>query len=183
MIKLLAICGSLRAASANNTLLRAAVEIAPVDIDVSIFAGLGELPHFNPDLDTDPPLEPVRALRAAIGEADGLLICSPEYAHGVPGVLKNALDWLVSGVEIMHKPVALLNASPRATHAQASLKETLTTMAARVLPDASLTVPISGRDLDVSGILGDPALAGTLRWALVALAAAVVGTRDETLAR
>ena len=183
MIRILAISGSLRSASSNSTLLRAALEIAPNEIEISIFPGLGDLPHFNPDLDGDEPLPPVGALRAAVGQADGLLICSPEYAHGVPGVLKNALDWLVSGVEILNKPVALLNASHRATHAQASLTETLKTMTARVLPDASLTVPISGRDLDVDGILGDAALVRVLRASLDALAAEIVRSRHEALAQ
>ena len=80
-------------------------------------------------------------LRDRVRRADGLLISSPEYAHGVPGAMKNALDWLVGGEEFIYKPVALLNASPRATHAQASLAETIRTMSGRLVPEASIAVP------------------------------------------
>jgi chromate reductase, NAD(P)H dehydrogenase (quinone) len=75
-------------------------------------------------------------------QADGLLISSPEYAHGVPGVLKNALDWLVSSLEFPGKPVALINTSPRSVYVQASLAETLTTMSASLISDPSFVVPI-----------------------------------------
>ena len=126
-MRFLAISGSLRRASINTELLRAAAALAPPSVEVAHFDGLGTLPHFNPDIDTDPPLPPVRALRESVEWADALLISSPEYAHGVPGVLKNALDWLVSGVEIVGKPIGLLSASPRAIHAQSSLAETLQT--------------------------------------------------------
>ena len=103
---------------------------------------------------------------------DAVLISSPEYAHGVPGVLKNALDWIVGSGELIGKPVALINASARATHAWASLFETLTVMSARVIPEASTTVPVQGRTLDADGIASDPELAPQLRSAVEALAAA-----------
>ena len=77
-------------------------------------------------------------LEALVRHADALLICSPEYARGVPGSLKNALDWLVSSDAFVGKPVALINTSPRATHAQASLALTLETMAGRMVPEASI---------------------------------------------
>ena len=73
---------------------------------------------------------------------EAVLICSPEYAHGVSGTLKNALDWLVGSGELVGKPVAVLNLSPRATHAHASLIETLRTMAAVVVPDSGATLPM-----------------------------------------
>ena len=169
----LTISGSLRAASSNSRLLHAVALLAPPSLTVVSFGGLGALPHFNPDLDIDPPPPPVQALRRAVDAADAILMSSPEYAHGAPGVLKNALDWLVSGVEIVGKPVSLLNASPRATHAQASLAETLTTMSATVVPAASLPVPLLGRGLEAADIAADPALAETIRAALAALADAV----------
>jgi NAD(P)H-dependent FMN reductase len=98
-----------------------------------------------------------------------LLICSPEYAHGVPGVLKNALDWLVGSGEIVGKPIALVNASPRAVHAQASLVETLRVMSADLVDEASITIPLSGRTLDRAGIAADGELCGAIRSALIAL--------------
>src|SRR5439155_26208619 len=94
-MQFLAISGSLRHASSNTQLLRAVALLAPPGLRITQFDGLGALPHFNPDLDTDPPSPAVRVLRESIAAADGLLISSPEYAHGVPGVLKNVLDWLV----------------------------------------------------------------------------------------
>src|SRR5687768_3855814 len=112
-MKIVAISGSLRSASSNGVLLRAAARIAPEDVSIVLYDGLGRLPHFNPDDDregAEPPAE-VGELRRLLIKADGVLISSPEYAHGVPGVLKNMLDWLVSTGELSGKRVALLNAS------------------------------------------------------------------------
>ena len=89
-----------------------------------------------------------------------MVISSPEYAHGVPGVLKNALDWVVGSGELAEKPVALINASPRATHAWASLAETLTVMSAQVVPEASITLPLQGRSLDALAISRGPCARG-----------------------
>ena len=123
-MKIVAICGSLRARSSNAAALRALKNVV-------IYDGLARLPHFNPDLDEEgiePPPE-VRALRELLIGADGIVISSPEYAHGVPGSLKNMLDWLVSVGELVGKPVALLNVSPgRGQYAQAQLEEILRTM-------------------------------------------------------
>lgn len=165
----LAVSGSLRRASSNTELLRAAALLAPPGLLITEFEGLGGLPHFNPDQDTDPLPPAVRALREGIAAADALLISSPEYAHGVPGALKNALDWLVSGIEIVGKPIGLLNASPRAVHAQESLAETLRTMAAEVVPAARVSVPLLGRNLDAIAIAADPELAALVREALAAV--------------
>src|SRR5579884_2750614 len=140
-VRLLAISGSLRAGSSNTSLLEAAAALAPGGVEVLLYEGLGELPHFNPDLEANEPAS-VTELRRLVREADGLLISSPEYAHGVPGSLKNALDWLVGGSEFPGKAVALLNASPRATHAQAALAETIRTMAGRLVEEASIAVPL-----------------------------------------
>jgi len=111
----------------------------------------------------------VAQFRLALQASAAVLISSPEYAHGVPGALKNALDWIVGSGEIVGKPVALVNASPRATHAHASLVETLRVMSADVVEDASITIPLSGRDLDTSGIVADPELSKAIRSALAAL--------------
>lgn len=177
---LLAISGSLRALSTNTEVLRAVALIAPPSVHVILFDGLATLPHFNPDLDTPdtPPPAPVQSLRSQIAAADGLLVCSPEYAHGVPGTLKNALDWLVSGAEILYKPIGLLNASPRSTHAQASLAETLRTMSTVVVPGAWVELPLAGRRLDAVAIAADPALAPLLRSALEAMVDAAAHSRQ-----
>lgn len=173
-MRILAISGSLRAVSSNTALLRAAAALAPAGLEISLYGGLGDLPHFNPDVEENPPLPPaVEDLRARVAAADGLLISCPEYAHGVPGSLKNALDWLVGSPEFVYKPVALLNASPRATHAQASLAETVTVMSGRLVAEASIPVPLPGRKLDAEGIAASPELAGLIRGALAAFVSAI----------
>lgn len=178
-MRILAISGSLRAASSNTALLRAAAVLAPSGVEIVVYDGLAGLPPFNPDLDPDPVQEgvalppPVQDLRARLRAADGVVIASPEYAHGVPGAFKNALDWLVGSTDFPGMPVALLNASPRATHAQAALAETLRTMSATLVPDASLIVPVAGRNLAMAAIVADPALAGALRAAIAALVRAI----------
>ena len=172
-LEFLAISGSLRHRSSCTALLRAAALLASPGTRLIPFDGLGALPPFNPDLDRDPLPVAIRNLRARIAAADGLVICSPEYAHGIPGVLKNALDWLVGGIEILAKPVALLNPSPRATHAQASLVEVLRTMGANAVPGGLVSVPLVGRNLDAASISAVPELAQTVRSALSALVEAV----------
>ena len=172
-LKLLAISGSLRAVSSNTSLLRAAQALAPNGAAIEFNGGLGALPHFNPDLDRDPLPAAVVDLRARINAADGLLISSPEYARGVAGVMKNALDWMVSDVDFAGKPVALFNASPRATHALAALRLTLETMAAPVVDEASITVPLLTAPLDAHGVAADPALAQMVRGALAAFVDAI----------
>ena len=131
-VRVLAISGSLRQASSNSALIGAAARLAPDTVDVSIYRELETLPPFNPDLDNGPAPAAVTRFRAALKACDALLISSPEYAHGVPGVLKNALDWVVGSGELVDKPVALINASARATHAWESLAETLSVMSAQV---------------------------------------------------
>ena len=176
-MRLLAISGSLRAVSSNSAALDALRRLAPAGVEVLPYQGLDSLPHFNPDLDTEQaPATPsvVAALRRLVGECDGLLISSPEYAHGVPGSLKNALDWLVSCAEFPGKPVALINTSPRSSHAQAALAETLRTMSARLVDAACVTLPLSGRSLDGAGIAADAVLAQALRGALAALLLEIV---------
>jgi chromate reductase, NAD(P)H dehydrogenase (quinone) len=177
-MRILAISGSLRAASSNTSLLGAATRLAPEGVDIALYGGLASLPHFNPDLEEcEPPA--VTELRLSVRESAGLLISSPEYAHGVPGVLKNALDWLVGGEELIGKPVALLNASPRATHAQASLQETIATMSGRFIAEASIAVPLLGKNLDAAGIVAHPEMASALRAALAAFVRAIGAQRGD----
>jgi len=181
LVNVLAISGSLRRRSSNTEVLRALALLAPASVHVTLYAGLDELPFFNPDLDAegaDPPA-PVRALREQVGAADALVICSPEYARGVPGALKNALDWLVSAAEIVYKPIGLLNAAPRSSHAQASLAETLRTMSTVLVPAAPVAVPVSGRHLDAAAIVADAALARILGEALEALVHSVAEYRER----
>jgi chromate reductase len=174
IIRILAISGSLRRASSNSALVEAAARLAPDTVKMSIHRGLAELPAFNPDLDGDGAPEAVTRFRAALQACDAVLISSPEYAHGVPGVVKNALDWVVGSGELIDKPVAIINASARATHAWASLAETLSVMSARVILDASITVSLGGRTIDANGFVEDAELSSALRFAIGALVVAAV---------
>jgi chromate reductase, NAD(P)H dehydrogenase (quinone) len=173
VITLLAMSGSLRAASSNAALLAAAQLLAPPGICVATYRGLGDLPHFNPDLDVDPLPPAVVDLRRQIGAADGLLISCPEYARGIPGAFKNALDWLVSGFEMPGKPVALFNASPRSVEAQAALQLVLRTIAARLIEEAAITLPLLAKDMDARAIAADATMAPTIVNALEAMARAI----------
>lgn len=150
MTTIVAVSGSLRERSSNSALLRIAASVAPAGTSVVIYDGVGELPHFNADLDAEgvTPPDAVRALRELLIRADAVLISCPEYAHGVPGAFKNMLDWLVSTGELVDKPVALLNAAPAGgEYAHASLVETLRTMNWRVVEEASLLKPFLKRKL------------------------------------
>jgi chromate reductase len=169
-MQILAISGSLRASSTNSALLKAAAALAPDEVAVSLYDGLGDLPHFNPDLDKEPPHIAVAEFRAQLRNSTGIIISTPEYAHGIPGVLKNALDWLVASGELYQKPVALFSASPRANYAQASLIETLTVMTARIVPEACVVVPLLGKRIDEYGIVSEPDLSRVLRSALMSFA-------------
>jgi chromate reductase, NAD(P)H dehydrogenase (quinone) len=172
IIRILAISGSLRQVSSNTALLQAAIALSPKNVEIKLYGGLGDLPHFNPDLE---PKEPpsVTDLRRQLSWSDGLVISSPEYAHGIPGVLKNALDWLVSGEEFVGKPIALFNASPRAVHAQASLTEIVTTMSGRIVSEASITVSLLGKKLDADGIVADREISDELETAIISFANAI----------
>lgn len=171
-MKILAISGSLRRASLNTALLRAMARLAPPGIDVTLYRGLGGLPLFNPDIE-DPEPRVVADLRSCIVASDAVMIASPEYAHGVTGVIKNALDWMVGNESFVYKPVALLNASPRATHAQAALRETIATMSAHIIDEACITVPILGSGLDEDAMVAHPEIGSSLIAALLSLKVAV----------
>ena len=170
-MRVLAISGSLRTASTNTAVLEAAALVAPPGMVVEFYRELGILPHFNPDLDGSPP-PPAHALRAAVGSAGALLLSTPEYAHGLPGSFKNALDWLVGSTEFPGKPVAVINLSARSTFAAASLNEILRTMSARLVEPASITLELPRRTADAAALAADPRLGSALRAALHALAAA-----------
>jgi chromate reductase len=172
LMRIIAISGSLRAGSSNGALLRAAAALAPEGMEISIWEGLGELPHFNPDLDVAEPPPVVAEFRALLRAADGILISSPEYAHGVPGSLKNALDWLVSDGELVGKPVVLLNAAPLGgEYAQPQLLETLTVMSWKVLPEASILTPFVRRKIGADGEIAEAEVRERLRRSLELLAA------------
>jgi len=162
----LAICGSLRAKSSNLAVLQAAAASAPSGFHVVLFQGLADLPPFNPDLDREPFPASVARFRSELQRTDAVLICSPEYAHGIPGSLKNALDWVVGSGEFSRKPVAAINASLSSAYVLPALTETLRTMDARVVSEACITLPLKQKPLHVSTIISDPQVIRSLQQVL-----------------
>lgn len=154
-MNVLAIAGSLRAGSSNVALVRAIAGLAPTDVTVTTFDALSELPLFSPDIDTDEPPQVVASFRKQISTADAVLICTPEYAYGMPGALKNALDWLVSSASIYKKPVAALSASPSprgGDRALTWLLQTLTALDANVPEEASFSISIMREEISVASL-------------------------------
>ncbi len=140
-MRILGVSGSLQARSTNRVLLESARASAPDGVEVFLFEGLGELPHFNPDLGPkgDPPA--VTGWRKALGQSDALLIASPEYGFSLPGALKNAIDWVIGSGELERKPVAItaaVNHPDRGKRGLAALRTTLHAVSARVAFDAPL---------------------------------------------
>ena len=151
-------------------------------IELSIYEGMGELPHFNPELDDELAIAAVRDWRTQLQAADGILFCTPEYAHGIPGSLKNALDWIVSSGEFMHKPTAVISASPSpdgGAKANAALVQTLRVMMAQIAEGSILC--ISG----VYGKLNDRSelTDSKTELALTALLASLVGDIERNYGR
>jgi chromate reductase, NAD(P)H dehydrogenase (quinone) len=164
LVKILAISGSLQARSSNRALLDAAVAMAPAGVEIVRSVSPGDLPHFNPDLEYDRPdvesdgpdvdaIAEVTELRSQIAGADAVVIATPEYAHSLPGSLKNALDWIVGSGELYGKPVAILAGSPRedgAAQGRGALEQTLRAHGADIV--VSRTVQMPRHDLAVHGV-------------------------------
>lgn len=175
-MRILAISGSLNATGTITTFVRAIASLAPADMEIMPYEGLADLPHFSPDRDGDNTPAAVEQLRGLLRVADAVLICTPEYAYGMPGSLKNALDWTVSSGEFVNKPVAALSASPYPSggeRAHASLLLTLTALSATIADGAALTVPLVRTKMGADGVVSDDATAQALRSVLDALARAV----------
>jgi NAD(P)H-dependent FMN reductase len=161
-ISCLAVSGSLRRASSNSFLLEAAAAAAPPGLRIIVYRSLGELPHFNPDLD---PLQfaVVRGFIEDVRNAQGFIVSTPEYAHGLPGSLKNGLDWLVGSDAFVNKPFMLLNASSRSTYAHESLIEILSTMSGIHIKAATTTIPLLGRNPEDWPVIIQQKYAGQIR--------------------
>ena len=151
-ISILSICGSLRSNSSNYAIVNALAALVPENIDFIRYNGLADLPAFDDSLDE--PL-PVTELRKQITDADGVFICTPEYAFGVPGALKNALDWTVGSGELAGKPVAVITAATGGENAHASLLLTLKALSARIADEGSAIISHVRAKLDDKGNLAD----------------------------
>lgn len=183
-LKVLAISGSLRGASHNTALLRAARDHSPDGVTVELYEGLADVPHYNGDLDDDHHLPAAAAdLRARVHAADGLLIATPEYNHSVPGVLKNALDWAsrpkgASALE--HKDIAIIGASTGnfgTARAQLALRQVLAATHSHVLTGPEVLVFTAHQRFDETGTLHDPVTLGLLRDTLEALRVQILSRR------
>jgi chromate reductase, NAD(P)H dehydrogenase (quinone) len=139
--KIIAISGSTRAISTNLNLIKAIAELTKDKFEIKILNGIAEIPHFNPDLDNENPPAKVTEFRNALKQHAGILICTPEYAMGVPGTLKNAIDWTVSSMEFSHKPTALITASSVGQKGHESLLETLKIIEAGITNETQLLIP------------------------------------------
>jgi chromate reductase len=158
-----AISGSLRAGSSNHNILRFLGEVAPPDISYFIYDSLAQIPPFDPGLDNDSPPDAVFELRNFIQNADAIVICTPEYAFGVPGQLKNALDWMVSSGSFSGKPTALITASTGGENAHEALLKTLGAIDASVTDDTKLLVPFIRSKMDGEGNIIDEETADSLK--------------------
>jgi chromate reductase len=180
-LRILGLSGSLQEGSSNAALIRAAVRIAPPEVDLKVYRGLAGVPALNPELDDGPagPPEAVAELRAQVAAAEGLLIATPEYGHSMPGVLKNALDWFVASGELANMPIAILSASPTGgggIRAQMALITTLLAQSAQVT--GSLWLPAIKQKLDDHKELVDTAALRRIGETLTALGEAVSERRD-----
>jgi chromate reductase len=167
-IHLVALPGSLRAMSSNRSVLEAAALLAPAGVVITM-ANPGGLPHFNPDLEEDGLISEAAEWRNQVAGSDGMILSCPEYAGGIPGAFKNALDWLVAEPGFYLKPVAILGASQRSVLAQDALRTVLRTMSADVVDDASKTLPLLGAAMTAEDVAGNAPMSEALRVSLAAL--------------
>jgi chromate reductase len=158
MKKIAAISGSIRKGSSNTAILKVIQTMAGEDADVILFEGLDEIPFFSPEKDTDHPPVAVSNLRKLLTEANSVVICTPEYAFGMPGVLKNALEWLVSSAELYGKPIATISASPTpmgGDKAHDSLRLVLSALGVDFIEGGMLTIPAMRLKVDSQGSVID----------------------------
>ena len=144
-IKILGICGSLRPTSSASAVLNVVGSLFPAHVAFTIYNGIAEIPAFN---DSNEIPSSVADLIKQIGSANGVFFCIPEYAFGVPGALKNALDWTVSSTAFSDKPVALITAASQGDKAHAALLLTLSAIGTKIEDGAKLVIPFIRTKLD-----------------------------------
>ncbi len=165
-MKLFCISGSLRPNSSTASVIHALASLAPDNVDFSVCHDIGGLPHFN---DSREEPAPVKNFKAQLREADAVIICTPEYAYGVPGSLKNALDWTVATGEFVNKPVAAITASLGGSHAHASLLLTLSALSAKIVDDAAIVISFIRSKIDSKGDVTDAATLQSLSLVMKAI--------------
>lgn len=173
---ILLISGSTRLGSVNTAVIATVADLIEAPYSTNICADLGDLPHFNPDLDHDPLPEEVVKLRAAIQNASALLISTPEYAGAMPGALKNLLEWTVGGVEISGIPTAWINPSTnplRAKDTYLSLATVLGYTGAVLIDEACVDVPVQRQSISPDGLIHDETIRQVITRALASLTKAI----------
>jgi chromate reductase len=152
MKKILAISGSTKSASTNGLYIAAIAQLLGKDFEVTNFPSIADIPHFNPDLDLENPPKAIADLRLKIQQADGMIISTPEYAMGLPGSLKNLLDWTVSSASFSGKPVLALVASTQGEKAYQSIIDILTVIEAKV---AAQLIPFAKAKINNAAVITD----------------------------
>jgi NAD(P)H-dependent FMN reductase len=155
-MKLLAICGSLQAKSGNLALLKTAAAFVPPGVDLVLFDGLRELPHFNPDLEASGVPESVTRWRQALAASDAVLIASPEYGFSLPGALKNGIDWVIGSGELENKVVAITAAAAgpqRGRRGLDALRNTLSAVRATIVGGAEPITRGPGLESQVAALV------------------------------
>lgn len=158
MVQILGVSGSLRKNSYNSALLHATTSLSSKDVNITVAEPLDNLPFFTPDMCDEHFPSALISWKASIKRADAIIIASPEYAHAISGVLKNALDWVVGSGELIDKPIAVWNASPThigASRAHEALKYTVSLLSANLVNDASFSFSSINQKIDSSGNIVD----------------------------
>ena len=150
-INIIAISGSSRKKSSTLKALNSLNKFVPNTVNYEIYSSIDKLPHFSRELDNDTPPAEVEAYRELLSRADGVIICTPEYIKGVPGVLKNALEWVVSSAELYAKPVAVITASGDGVNAHQALQLNLTMVNANVFDGGALLISGENNRLNEDG--------------------------------
>lgn len=172
--QILLVSGSLRVGSTNTAALHTAQKIAPNGIQVIIYTGMGQLPHFNPDDDFDPLPQKVIELRTHLEQAHAVLFSTPEYAGNLPGSFKNLLDWTVGGSQMYGKPVGWINVAvpPRGAGAYAALETVLGYVGAQRVEAACVNISVPQSAVGCDGLVSHPDIQQQIVQVLMALAKA-----------
>lgn len=179
-LTLLAISGSTRQSSSNLNLIHAIIDLAQATFTTKIFDGIADIPHFNPDLDKDIAPEQVTRFRQELSNADAILICTPEYAAGVPGALKNAIDWTVSSMGFSQKPVALITASTSGGLAHQSLLGTLLIIESKITVETQLVISSIKTKVTTDNKITDPVTLEKVKTLIQSLSSIIKSDVDHT---
>ncbi|HTK20008.1 MAG TPA: NADPH-dependent FMN reductase [Mucilaginibacter sp.] len=163
MKNIFAISGNLWEGSSNHNILQFLGKLMPAETYYTIYDGLRDIPAFDPGIDNGNPPAPVSDLRGKLSQADGIIICTPEYAFGVPGALKNALDWTVPSGSFSGKPTALITASTSGQNAHEAMIKILGAIDAKLTPETTLLIQFVRSKMDADGNVTDTDTAQNLK--------------------